>query len=110
MGRWSKNEGRQLYNGNYKDEETAAHASDTLARKLMKDGEQNHKLNFSEVFSKHMEDFTKPYKKTSKYFGVSYCKSKERWIVQRWSKSENKNSPNGAYKDEETAAHASDAL
>merc|ERR1712098_221453 len=44
--RWSKNEGRQLYNGSYKDKETAAHASDTLARKLTKNGEQNHKLNF----------------------------------------------------------------
>ena len=44
--RWSKN--KLFYNGHYDDEETAAHASDTLARKLMKNGEQNHKLNFPE--------------------------------------------------------------
>ena len=37
-----------LFNGYYDDEETAARASDTLARKLMKSGEQNHKLNFPE--------------------------------------------------------------
>jgi hypothetical protein len=30
----------------FKDEETAAHATDTLARKLMANGEKNHKLNF----------------------------------------------------------------
>ena len=37
-----------LCNGTYENEETAANASDTLARKLMKTGEQNHKLNFPE--------------------------------------------------------------
>ena len=35
-----------LYNGSYDNEETAARASDTLARKLMANGEQAHKLNF----------------------------------------------------------------
>merc|ERR1712098_745105 len=44
--RWSKN--KWFYNGHYDDEETAAHASDTLARKLMKNGERNHILNFPE--------------------------------------------------------------
>ena len=33
-------------NGCYADEETAAHASDTLARKLITNGEQGHKMNF----------------------------------------------------------------
>ena len=42
--RWSKN--KTLFNGRYDDEETAARASDTLARKLMKSGEQTLKLNF----------------------------------------------------------------
>ena len=46
-----------VYNGTiYKDEETAARASDTLARKLMANGEQNHRLNFpdnnTEVYPK----------------------------------------------------------
>ena len=44
--RHSKDEKRNIYNGTYKDEETAAHASDTLARKLMANGEKGHKLNF----------------------------------------------------------------
>ena len=42
----SKNEKEKVSNGTYKDEETAAHASDTLARELMENGEKNHKLNF----------------------------------------------------------------
>ena len=37
-----------LFNGYYDDEKTAARASDTLARKLMKSGEQTLKLNFPE--------------------------------------------------------------
>jgi len=52
--RHSKLEKKTLYNGNYENEETAAHASDTLARKLMANGEQAHILNFpdndTEVF------------------------------------------------------------
>ena len=53
--RWSKAAKTTVYNGYYRDEETAAHASDTLARKLMKNGKHNFKLNFpdddTEVFS-----------------------------------------------------------
>merc|ERR1712096_436340 len=45
--RRSKNEKKTVYNGTYRDEETAAHASDTLARKLIATGEKGHKLNFS---------------------------------------------------------------
>merc|ERR1712098_592913 len=44
--RLSRNQKKMVYNGGYDDEETAAHASDTLAIKLMKNGEQGHKLNF----------------------------------------------------------------
>jgi len=44
--RRSKSENNVLSNGCYDNEETAARASDTLARKLIKSGEQNHKLNF----------------------------------------------------------------
>merc|ERR1712058_198556 len=48
--------------------------------------------------------------KTSKYFGVTYNKRDERWRAQRRSKQENKPVYNGTYKDEETAARASDTL
>merc|ERR1712098_972045 len=44
--RYSKAWNKVVYNGSYKDEQTAAHASDTLARKLMRNGERNHRLNF----------------------------------------------------------------
>merc|ERR1712098_249241 len=44
--RWSKNEKQSVFKGYYKDEIAAAHASDALARKLIKNGEQNHRLNF----------------------------------------------------------------
>ena len=59
IGRWfaqrhSKLQKKMIRNGVYDNEETAAHASDTLARKLMANGEQGHKLNFlneyTEVF------------------------------------------------------------
>ena len=53
--RRSKNEERLLYNGKYKNEETAAHASDTLARNLIANGEKGHKLNFPDD---HTEVFT----------------------------------------------------
>jgi len=43
-----KHDKKQVYNGSYKDEITAAHASDTLARELMANGENDHKLNFPE--------------------------------------------------------------
>merc|ERR1712098_460998 len=52
--RHSRLEKKRLNNGSYENEETAARASDTLARKLMANGEQAHKLNFpnddTEVF------------------------------------------------------------
>ena len=44
--RWSKNEEKNFSNGSYDNKETAAHASDTLARKLIANGEKGHKLNF----------------------------------------------------------------
>jgi predicted transcriptional regulator len=46
VSRYSKNQKKNFYNGTYKDEETAAHASDSLARQLMENGKQNHILNF----------------------------------------------------------------
>ena len=46
--RRSKFFNKMVYNGTYKDEEKAAHASDTLARSLIANGEQKHKLNFPE--------------------------------------------------------------
>lgn len=38
-----------MENGLYSDEETAAHASDTLARKLIERGEYDHELSFPDV-------------------------------------------------------------
>jgi len=102
--RWSKRENRTFNNGTYKDEETAAHASDTLARKLMVKGEKGHKLNFPN----HKNEVERA--KSSKYFGVTYLEKSKNWCTQRWSKNENRTFNNGTYKDEETAAHASDTL
>merc|ERR1712098_759438 len=101
--RRSKNEKKNVCNGSYENEETAAHASDTLARKLMEKGEQGHKLNFP-------DDHTEVHKKTtaSEYIGVRYKDSK--WYAQRYSKNERKNVFYGYYDNEETAAHASDTL
>merc|ERR1712098_518997 len=44
--RYSRLEKKMISNGSYENEETAARASDTLARKLMANGEKAHKLNF----------------------------------------------------------------
>jgi len=46
VSRRSKAEKKIVYHGCYDHEEAAAHASDTLARKLMNKGEVGHKLNF----------------------------------------------------------------
>jgi len=103
--RRSKHEKKNVYNGTtYKDEETAAHASDTLARKLMANSEKDHKLNFP-------DDYTEVYSdQKTNYFGVSYNKLRAMWDAYRHSKNEKRTAHNGTYKDEETAAHASDTL
>merc|ERR1712098_13840 len=105
--RRSKNENRVITNGFYDNSEKAAHASDTLARKLMENGEQKLKLNFPDD---HTEVHREEKSITSKYIGVSYHKRDSRWRAQRHSKNENKCVSNGYYDDEETAAHASDTL
>merc|ERR1712098_628098 len=102
----NKHEKKVVTNGTYKDEETAAHASDTLARKLMSNSKQKLKLNFP---NDDMEVYADK-NRASEYIGVSYCESKSRWSAQRWDKHEQKVVHNGTYKDEETAAHASDTL
>merc|ERR1711964_847020 len=99
-----------VYNGYFKlDEEIkAAHASDTLARKLIKNGEE-HKLNFpddeNEVWAEKKET-------SSNYFGVSWNKKKSKWQVQRRSKTSGKMMHNGDFDVDEDikAAHASDTL
>merc|ERR1712098_447391 len=105
--RRSKNEKKTVYNGSYKDEKTAAHGSDTLARKLKENGEQNHKLNFA-------DDDTEVYPEekttSSQCIGVYYNERQLTWLAYRWSKNGKKMVYNGTYKDEETAAHASDTL
>merc|ERR1712098_17867 len=95
-----------VYNGFYDDEETAAHASDTIARKLMEYDEQNHKLNFPDDRTEMCREKVK----SSKFVGVNYNKTNSKWKVQRWSRTENKAVSNGCYDDEESAAHASDTL
>jgi len=104
--RHNKNENNKIIlNGSYDTEEAAAHASDTLARKLMENGEQSHKLNFP-------DDDTEVYKKrcSSEYIGVSYRKRDAKWEAQRHSKNKKKSCYNGFYDTEEAAAHASDDL
>merc|ERR1712098_915936 len=102
--RYKKNEKKKVLNGSYKDEETAAHASDTLARLLIAKGEKGHKLNFP---NDHTEVYSE---KRSDYIGAIYNKRDSIWGAQRYSKEKNKLVYNGSYKNEETAAHASDTL
>jgi len=105
VARRSKSKNTMVNAGYFDSEEKAAHASDTLARKLMKNGEQNLKLNFP-------DDNTKVHKKihSSKFIGVTYYKPNGKWFVQRWGKNVNKVVYYGLYDNEETAAHASDTL
>jgi hypothetical protein len=104
--RQSTKEKKQFSNGCYDDEETAAHASDTLARKLMENEEQKIKLNFPANHTEVYPEQKNP--PTSEYIGVSYCKHASKWHVHR--SSENKRVSGGYYNNEETAAHASDTL
>jgi hypothetical protein len=105
--RHSKLQKKIIHNGSYDNEKTAAHASDTLARKLMTNGEQGHKLNFPkdgiEVFAEEKLNY-------SKFIGVTYDVNKSKWLAQRRGKLEKKMCYNGFYDNEETAAHASDTL
>jgi len=106
--RWNKCENKVVSNGYYDDEEAAAHASDTLARKLMHNGEQKLKLNFPDSYTE--VDIDKDKTTTSKYIGVFFHKNRSKWCAQRWCKPEHKMVYNGNYDDEEAAAHASDTL
>merc|ERR1712098_462047 len=105
--RRSELEKKMIYNGTYENEETAARASDTLARKFMTNGEQARKLNFP-------DDDTKVYpqekKSSSKFIGVSYDVRNAKWQTQRHSKLQKKMICNGSYENEETAARSSDTL
>merc|ERR1712098_492225 len=106
-GKWSvrrlsKIESKVIHSGYYKDEVTAAHASDTLARKLIANGENGHKLNFS--------DDTEVAHFSSNYIGVSYNTLRATWFARRRSNHKKKMIYNGVYKNEKTAAHASDTL
>merc|ERR1712098_463723 len=80
-----KNEKKNVYNGCYKDEETAAHASDTLARQLIANGEKGHKLNFPDD---HTEVYPEKVKFSSNYIGVTYHKMNSRCDAYRHSKNE----------------------
>jgi len=105
--RHSKNKKKMVSNGySYDTENEAAHASDTLARKLIQNGEQGHQLNFP-------DDNTEVYKRgnSSVYIGVTYNKKLAKWGAQRYSKIEKKLIFNGySYGTEEESAHASDTL
>merc|ERR1712098_158119 len=106
--RRSKHEKKDVYNGRYETEEAAAHASDTLARKFLANGEQDHKLNFPEDDSEVFPEKTKT--KSSQYTGVSYNTITSKWQAQRRSKPEKKDVYNGRYETEEAAARASDLV
>merc|ERR1712098_551867 len=83
--RRSKNEKKMVTNGTYKDEETTAHASDTLARKLIANGEKGHKLNFPDDDTKVRPEEVKF---SSNFIGVCYNKKRAKWHAERWSKKE----------------------
>merc|ERR1712098_458096 len=95
-----------IRSGFYDTEEAAAHASDTLARQLMKNGEFDHKLNFPDDETEVYAEKTS----SSQYIGVSFIKKGLNWRVQRRTKYEGKMVYNGYYSNEEAAAHASDNL
>jgi len=105
--RWSELENKSFSNGNFDNEETAAHASDTLARELMNNGEKCHMLNFP-------RDDIEVYGKNSGYFGVTYkgvyLGGYQGWRAYRWSKNYNQMFYNGYYRNEVSAVHASDTL
>merc|ERR1712098_661110 len=109
--RWSENENKMVYSGCYINEETAAHASDTLARELMNNGEHRHMLNFpDENIGLHVgQDGTCLF-----YLGIYQTIAGhrfKRWQAHRWNKDEARTDSNACcYKNEETAAHASDTL
>merc|ERR1712098_880725 len=105
--RGSKLEKKTIYYGLYENEETAALASDTLARKLMTNGEQARKLNFPDDDT---EVLPEEKKSSSKFIGVSYDVRNAKWQAQRRSKLEKKMIYYGTYDNEETAARASDTL
>ena len=74
-----KNVNKVVYYGLYDNEQTAAHASDTLARQLMKNGELNLKLNFPDDNTEvHRIEVTVPedvkQKRLTKLFHVSIQK------------------------------------
>jgi hypothetical protein len=59
------------------------------------------------------DEYVKENKKTSNYFGVCHNQKCATWCTHRHSKNERtqrRTVHNGTYKDEETAAHASDTL
>merc|ERR1712098_640968 len=105
--RYSKHEKRILYNGHYENEKTAAHASDTLARKLNANAEKGHKLNFP---NDDTEVFPEKKKFSSQFVGVVYNINISKWQARRHSKHEKRILYNGYYDNEKTAAHASDTL
>merc|ERR1712098_52813 len=104
--KYSKHEKKMIHFGFYENEERAARASDTLARKLMANGEQAHKLSFpdgdTEVFPEK--------KSSSQFIGVSYDVKSRKWRANRYSKLEKKMIHFGFYENEERAARASDTL
>merc|ERR1712098_328586 len=78
--RWSKNEKKVAGNGLYKDEETAARASDTVARKLMKNGERKLRLNFpdehTEVYPENQKKRKRPKEYASQLIRYMYRSKK----------------------------------
>ena len=63
---------------NYENEETAAHASDTLARKLMENGEKALKLNFPDDYTEVHRGKVAAIKKFTKFHISIIWESKEK--------------------------------
>merc|ERR1712098_244462 len=103
--------GKTVFGGcfNLDEEMKAAHASDTLARKLMKNGEYGHQLNF---YHDETEVVVEKRKKMSRCLGVTWDKKQSKWRVERWSKIEKKMIYKGRFNahEETKAVHASDTL
>ena len=86
--KYSKREKKNVQNGSYENEKTAARASDTLARKFMANGEQGHKLNFlnddTEVFPEEVTKTSKSSRKISLFLNfIQYLNFSCVFDVQR---------------------------
>jgi hypothetical protein len=89
--RWNKGEKKWAHHGSFKSQETAAHASDVLARTLLVGDKelgrfrQNHQLNFPDENTEILffSENTEP--APEEYFGVRWNGRNSKWSAYRWS-------------------------